>query len=509
MDKRILLLKKCVDKDKVTLDELASELDVTPRQVSRLLRKWTDEGYILYKAASGKKKMKLEFLVDIETKLLNYFLEIKPKLTLTESKEYYDLPWSKSSMKLLKNDFLQFNEYWESFNMNDKLTDYIESIPQNLTPNLASDHVSYHIIRQISDTLYTLKGNRLIRNLVKFDVEHRDKNELYIYLRESILFSDGIELSANHVKKSLDDLRQIGPFKSFYNNIEKVTVHGKYDFTITVSSHLDVLKYQLTLLIASIFRVNDYNGIIGTGAYYIESMKDDSITLSTNLFYSSMSLIPEVKKVELKVEKNKEFQDETGTEVFIGRGFLAYNPNKDVFNQEEKHVISSFLKYVLLKAQESSRFEYRFYDMDIFVKNDLVRLLQKQHLKIFVIRNKQAVLDVLKMIEEVENVHFDYTLESFEDYEEESLFNVEFDIFIMNSTYQKMEPSVFNKWVQLNVFSRSLYQFCEDQEEENVGNDFCVPVYELSRYIKLKEGHIIAQDTKNSQLLYKNIVKDI
>lgn len=67
MDKNLLSLWQTVSSGTVKQEEIAELLQLSPRQTSRSIKKWTEQGWLLYNAGRGRGKAShLEWLQNVE-----------------------------------------------------------------------------------------------------------------------------------------------------------------------------------------------------------------------------------------------------------------------------------------------------------------------------------------------------------------------------------------------------------------------------------------------------------
>lgn len=116
------------------------------------------------------------------------------------------------------------------------------------------------------------------------------------YLRENIRFHDGVELTAEDVKFTLDkilDPKNNSPYLSLLEGINKVTVIDKYQVEITLKYPMASLIFYLNVgilprhLLEGKDIINDEFNLhpIGSGPFKLRSWSEDEIVLNANEQY--------------------------------------------------------------------------------------------------------------------------------------------------------------------------------------------------------------------------------
>lgn len=347
MDKRLLYLEKYIT-DNIEDVTLAEYLNISKRQLSRLLKQWEDEGYIKYTPAVGRGgKAEITFITDVEKELFYYAMKHHKNMTLQEINDFLELPWDEESkeviVKQLKESFKQED------NNGNMVVDFVHSIPNVIHPHISQDVVSFQVISQTNNTLYKLgKDNKILNEIVKYD-EWKEQT-LHIYLHKDIYFNDKTQLTAQHVYDSLYALMFETNYRIYFDNVNKITIIDKYYLTIELRERTDHVKYLLTEPFASIFKV--VNGEIqGTGPYYMSFKNESEIKLSLNPYYKRAVLIDEIlliknRKRYLEYISSNKYDKSLTKRVYIGNDMLVFNPNS-TFSLEERHVIMESMLYAL------------------------------------------------------------------------------------------------------------------------------------------------------------------
>lgn len=129
----------------------------------------------------------------------------------------------------------------------------------------------------------------------------QNENTYIIKLRDDKTWSDGEKFTADDVKFTIDKLKEINTIYS--SNVQHITNLEIVDDTtikLILDQEVPFFEYNLTFPILSSKFYKDKDFIadivpIGTGMYKVSDVKDSSLILSKNEYYS--------EKNELKIEK--------------------------------------------------------------------------------------------------------------------------------------------------------------------------------------------------------------
>lgn len=354
MDKRLLYLEKYIT-DNIEDVALAEYLNVSKRQLSRLLKQWADEGYIKYTPAVGRGgKAEITFITDVEKELFYYAMKHHKNMTLQEINDFLELPWDEESKEVI------IKQLQESFkhedNSGNMVVDFVHTIPNVIHPHISQDIVSFQVISQTNKTLYKLdKDNKILNEIVKYD-EWKEQT-LHIYLHKDIYFNDKTQLTAQHVYDSLYALMFETNYRIYFENVKNIAVIDDFYLVIEMSERTDHVKYLLTEPFASIFKVA--NGELqGTGPYYMSFKDESEIKLSLNPNYKRAVLIDEIlliknRKRYLEYISSNKYDNSLTKKVYLGNDMLVFNPNS-TFTVEERKIIMETMLYILYEDTKNN-----------------------------------------------------------------------------------------------------------------------------------------------------------
>lgn len=340
MDKRLLYLEKYLSMNNPEIS-LAEYIDVSKRQLSRLLNQWHDEGYINYSPAVGRGgKMEITFEVDIEKELFSYALKHLKDMTIQDIKSYIELPWDEESKEVivrqLKNNFLTKQDN------NSSIIDFVYSIPRDFNPLTAQSLVSFQVITQMMRTLYTLDVDNNIQNeLVKYD--EWQGNTLHVYLHQDNFFPNRKRLNATIVCLVLNQLIYFSRYKKYFEEVTSIEIIDDFQIAITVKKKSDHIKYLLSEPYSSIY-IEEEGQLLGTGPYYLKSLMQSELTLQVNPYYKRLVQIERIHFIQnrkrfLEYVTSDKYDANKTKRFYLAHGFFVVNPATTLTFEERKNAI--------------------------------------------------------------------------------------------------------------------------------------------------------------------------
>ncbi|MGL5960440.1 MAG: ABC transporter substrate-binding protein, partial [Cetobacterium sp.] len=129
------------------------------------------------------------------------------------------------SQSTLDFDTIQLDEYSGDKKIKNDKIKIVQAIKvSTVDPVFIKDQYSVRVVPYLYDTLFTYNDQgEVVPNLVDTWIWKDDRN-LELKLKENIQFSNGEELLAIDVKKSIERMLEQGIFKEFFSDIEAVKV---------------------------------------------------------------------------------------------------------------------------------------------------------------------------------------------------------------------------------------------------------------------------------------------
>src|SRR3990172_11391101 len=180
----------------------------------------------------------------------------------------------------------------------DSLTIVTYHAPVDVSPLTAVSGISAMLLETIFDGLIKLDQNLELRPHLAASCEtSKDGLKWTFYLRKGVTFNDGIELTADDVKFTIEEFIRVNlrsPFAGWTANIKSINIKDRYAIDIVLKKPSIFFLYSMTwgILPAHILKNNNKNynfgrEPIGTGPFKFSSWKDSEIVLKANERYFS------------------------------------------------------------------------------------------------------------------------------------------------------------------------------------------------------------------------------
>ncbi|KAA1036581.1 ABC transporter substrate-binding protein [Macrococcus equipercicus] len=457
MDIKLLLLKDYIAGANRTREQIAEYLNVSSRQLTRMLKKWENEGLIDYKAGNGRgNNSKIDFKMDVEEQVIDYFFGAIEKKSIEEITQLLKLPLPqrvKRQIHTVINDAVANARNEKCYIYPDfSYMEYISFIPSSYHPlTLLDPNTSLIIVNTMSRLYHFNEKGDIQPFLVIFEEWH--ENILTLHLKRNVKFSDGTVMNARCVATCLNELITHERYKRFFSTVECIKASGLYTVEITGTQHIDSIREKLTTLPASIYKEKE-GEYIGTGPYCIAERQRDTLKLESNLFYfNNTSDITTLWLTTDKEEYNdflkaRQFTELTADEVVSMESFI-FNPRSDRLNIKQRRYLS--LRIMDYFAQQGGTSSCRLFDTYLsalerirdneVIFSDAVKILVRQdsdhHLKL---------TDYLQSA----GIPLEVVMTSSHDFKYMHLDDSDADIIGMNEIY---EPDrLFYGWLQCSKF---------------------------------------------------------
>lgn len=502
IDNRLLKLKHFLEQRdyQFLLIDLSEYFEVSERQIGRILKKWQEDGFIEYISASGRgNNAKIQFLQDVESLILEDVINSVKDLSVEELQDFLELPFSEKSLHKLQ---MTINNVITNVNEEQIFVPY-DFLPKTIEPANIVTTEEAQIVFQVYETLYrfTADGN-IQRNLISYDEWIDD--ELHLYLKKEVSFSNGEMLVADDVKKVLDTLRTNSLYSKIYNNIVDIRVVNNFKLVLTFEGKPKLFEYSLAQRYSSIYKDVGERYLLGTGPYAIANIDDTKVEMMNNPFYRGAT--PEVHTVTFTKDwdfvksENKSIQTKTIATHF-GNEFILFNPFHK-FTKKQRVFLADMLLESIREvvgedigiASPSKQYE----PGEISLKNDYVKVLIVDFNKdaYIVFRDKLKAFDIDVIFYEVTN----------EEYINSNLLNIDVDFVWMFESYTQYQPfktldllthCKFQEWYgdfedarqitsQLDYRpNESLKSLCNSFLRKIELMKYMVPIFAYEKYIEL------------------------
>lgn len=351
VDERVFRLYLYLRNHTFNREIISETLNVTVRQLSRLINKWQDEGILEYKSGVGRGNAStIIFLVNVESEFINYLIQHIRSYDLTKLNEILNYPMNsglKKSLQIVIDNALyekKFDDQEAHIHVS-----HLYRLPNSLDPIEANDLSTMTILNNISNCLYQTVGSEIIDQLVFYDEWVDDK--FIIHLRKDIYFSNGDLMQAvdvvNCLKRAYDKVEN---YESFKSTIKSIYAVGSFKVVIDMKRKNNMIKLFLSQILCTIYKIID-NKFIFTGAYQIESIAEDAITTSINPYYynsppaiTKIIFISDLEKYQSALQEVA--VSEKNSKDYHSFEFMLFNP-KTHLSLEERSIINEVVQSII------------------------------------------------------------------------------------------------------------------------------------------------------------------
>lgn len=477
VDERVYKLYVYLKDNPFNREEVSEFLEITPRQLSRLLNKWQEEEILDYSSGMGRgNASEVSFKINVESHFVNHLIHNIKTYDLQKLQEILQIPMSDSSRKLIKiciDESIFVKEKVQEDNHYHM--EYLYHIPKCLDPLHPIDISLLTLLNNVADTLYISDKNELKSNIVIYD--EWEGNNLIIHLYRNIRYSNGDILHASDVvhciERLIDEKKNLG----VYADILGVEVISASKLKIKLKKRKESIKWILSKVETSIYKVQ--NGqLIFTGPYKVDSVADDIMKIVYNPYYhhgtpdiTSVIFVNDVKKYQKYYSRLS--TREISLDESHNNDFLLFNPNTILSTDEREEII-----YAIHCIMDGIKYEPRLIITKHFV---LVSPKQSRIRNQSIMTRLNALFDTMEIIE----ISIEYYLEKHLD-------DLNADIILMSEVlrdnqyyYELLTSGKFIEWYYEPGISKNLLHVYNAK-----GADYW-PYIEARYDNYMKENHLI------------------
>ncbi|UKS29760.1 ABC transporter substrate-binding protein [Paenibacillus sp. HWE-109] len=287
----------------ITLEELASCLDCTHRNMVLVLKRMQQEGWLTWLPKKGRSnRSSLFFHAKKESILLEEAKELVARQDLHSALELLQASEEALSLREQFQDWLSGQFGFRSEVQNQRRTDVLRFPLTQTIHTLDPAAIHYagesHLVNQLFDGLVRMdaKGDQILPHLAHA-WETDDARTLWtFYLRKGVQFHHGREMLASDVKYSLERLQRLAPrglYSWAYANICEITTPDETTVRIQLKERNELFLGFLTTNRASIVPadvyVNHVDGMnaspVGTGPFRLTGQEQGIWILEAFPFY--------------------------------------------------------------------------------------------------------------------------------------------------------------------------------------------------------------------------------
>ncbi|MFD1736324.1 ABC transporter substrate-binding protein [Bacillus salitolerans] len=467
MDNKLLLLSRSFPSGSVKIEDMAEILEISHRQTSRSLKKWSDEGWLSFTPGRGRGNVsQLLWLRNVEEEYEEQVMKLLDTEPVERISKYLMFDWSSGSkMRLIKKFDTKFGYFTQT---KDKLV-----VPKRypfltMHPLEAADAHSAHLVANVFNRLVSITDTGSIVPEIAHSWDVSD-TKLRLYLKKDVMFHDGSILSAKDVVDCLEKLRVHKHYKALWSPVEKIVATS----TVVVDLHYpDGCSYiiqLLSMMSASIYKLN-HDRLIGTGGFLIgDNNKQKTTLVAFKEHFGERPLLDVVEFIQVPKDfkmvyhstvdqdnPNSTFQVESDS----GFGVVMMNTNRHsmVQNKEVRH----FLHYVIAKNRHTiTQYEPRAFpnDKSCFIGQDqriqaptVVRPSFDAPIVVRVADHTERTSMWLKETLEKEGIPVEMKRVTFEQSIHNDVINQEVDLFVHGEIFEANQDLSFYNFL-INGFS--------------------------------------------------------
>ncbi|MCE4957892.1 SgrR family transcriptional regulator [Macrococcoides caseolyticum] len=342
VDDKLLRLYIFMKNNSFSREAVSDFLEISSRQLSRLLNKWSEDGFIAFNSGVGRgNATQVDFLKNIEAEYINEVIHGLENYNIIELQKMMSLDMSESSKRILRLCIEEVLFRRRDFSVkHSKYVDYLYRIPEVIHPLEYLDIALATVLENVGERLYIMDDNNIVNHLVAYD--EWIGNDLIIHIHRDVHFSNGELLFADNIVQVL--LNLVKKYRDFpgFNDIINIEVLAIFKFKITMSRPTDLIKLMLSQPFATIYKSKGKN-IYYTGPYMIYFTSPEVIKLRINPYFTEN--IPDLTDIWLVkdadyyhdfVRNNDLRADDLKDSYSIN--FLLFHPNYQLPVSERKRL---------------------------------------------------------------------------------------------------------------------------------------------------------------------------
>ncbi|WP_414045500.1 ABC transporter substrate-binding protein [Macrococcus equi] len=342
VDEKLFKLYLYIQSNAFSREAVSDFLEISPRQLTRLLNKWSDDGFIVFSSGVGRgNATDIQFLKNIEGEYINHLIRNLEDYDVHQLQSIMALNMSENSKRILRvciEEILYSRRDYSIRHFN--FVDYLYRIPDKIYPLEPFDIALTTVLANVGERLYDMDGKEIIKNLVVYD-EWID-NDLIIHLHKDIHFSNGDLMFADNVVEVLNALIEAKGNLPGLCDVVEVKAIDIFKLKIKMRHRSDMIKLILCQDFATIYKLKA-GKILYSGPYIVHALKPDILTLKINPYFTEK--IPDITEVWLindtaqyqEFVQRKEMKVEY-TKDSYGMDFLLFNPNSDLTMEQRKRL---------------------------------------------------------------------------------------------------------------------------------------------------------------------------
>lgn len=366
IDQRLFIMKDYLNNHQFDKQKIADCLSVSERHLTRLLKQWEAQKWIIYVRGQGRgNRSEIYFEDYLEQHCVNRVLgqlgsssneDIIEVLSMPIAPLYKDIIERSVHDMLIRPTQKRAGEFVR----------YIKNTPQPDEECFLHNPEHLELIFNISSRLYEMnKEGEIINALVRKD-KWKD-NSFIMYLKKNIHFYNGHVLFSADVVKCLRESFHSGAMQKYRHMIIDITEISPFKLEIKMKHKNDWIKYILSSIKMTVYKKN--NGeILTTGPFYLKNMTQKTVMLVRNDYYYSET--GDIGKVLMTSDRQYYFsriKDRSIKNKYYSNctDMLTINPYKTDISLEMRQLLLGYtVKFMENHLPESTEFESRMHPLD-------------------------------------------------------------------------------------------------------------------------------------------------
>ena len=355
MDKKLLTLWNSVSSGIIKQEDLAEVLQLSSKQSTRYMQKWTNQGWLIFTSGKGRGNVSsLQWLKNIEEIYEEKLMQIIDEEPVETSSKFLLFDWSKDSKIRLMNKFHSKFGYVQSTNDADKLIIPLRHLLLTMHPLEAADVQSANMVANIFNRLVSVDAKGFISPELAHSWDETP-SKLRLYLKKDIKFHDGSVLTSDDVVNCLEKLRHHPYFQDLWKPVEDIKIVAPLIIDISFPNGCSYCLQMLGTINASIYKENKGH-VFGTGSFYSANNDEQKTTLKAfKDYFQERPLLDVVEFIQVPKDfdivyrsakqdaKNSTFQVESDS----GFGVVIMNTFRQSAIQRKE--VRDYLHYVIAK----------------------------------------------------------------------------------------------------------------------------------------------------------------
>ncbi|ETP69276.1 ABC transporter substrate-binding protein [Planococcus glaciei] len=359
MDNNLLLLWHTVPSGKIKKDKLVKLLDVSAKQASRYIRKWTQEGWFTYTAGRGRgNASELHWLKDVERLFEEQLMDIIEQEPVETSSKYLLFDWSEEVKIRLIERFRNKFGYTQNQGDVDKLIIPRRHQLMTMNPLETADVHSANFVATVFNRLVSVDS----KGKVSPEIAHSwdlSPTKLRLYLKKGIKFHDGSLLTAEDVADCLNRIRSHENSRELWEPVKRITVPAPLVIDFTFPEGCSYCLQMLGMINSSIFKESQ-GQLYGTGSFCLDNSHElKTVLVAFKDYFGERPLLDAIEFVQVpedfdfayRTSQPKEAEETFLVESDSGVGIIVMNAFRDSAIQRQE--VRDYLHAIIRKHRYS------------------------------------------------------------------------------------------------------------------------------------------------------------